>query len=596
MTDRDNNLGSDAIRNFIMDDDESVNSSNGDNNSLADDDFVDNVSDSEHDSEFENDNTQSDEEFEETLSDEHDSEPAPSWRKMNADEVGYPEYTYNNSSGFKPPQDFDRYEAINYFSLFLTDEIIEQIVIESNRYANAKINNLKPLPKRSMWWSWQDITVVEFKAFVGIILNMGIHPKPDIDDFFSNDWLDYQPFFKDIFSKERFLQIFWNLHLNPPPAGNVVGTMTRSSKVRNTILYLGKKFRDYYVPQSTVSVDESTVGFKGRILFKTYNKDKPQKWGLKIFVLADSSNGYVCALEPYMGSVTANYLIRPDLLMTSRVVLTLVDHLKMSYGNVEGLHIFTDRYYSSIELATALHEQKIHLTGTINRGRKQLPNDVKKKRKLQKGTVNAFSKSDENINIVQWQDKREVLMITTLYGNSTEEVKRIIKSGREEVIMKPSVICRYNESMGGVDLADHYISSYSFTRKTMKWWRKIFFWLLEVVTVNSYILFDSNRNPGNKKVSQRQFRKMLIKQLVRGVKNTRKRGRPSSFDEEDRLDGKLHLLGELQGNSKKECVVCSRREPKGRKRTMYYCETCEQKPGLHPAACFKKYHTQKIYK
>lgn len=132
-----------------------------------------------------------------------------------------------------------------------------------------------------MWWSWQDVTLEEFKAFLGTIINMGMNEKPEIDDFFSREWVNYQPFFKDVLCKERFCQIFWNLHVGPPPSGPVRGTLTRSGKVRNVALYLDKKFREFYVPDKHVSVDESTVGFKGKIQFKVYNKNKPTKWGIK---------------------------------------------------------------------------------------------------------------------------------------------------------------------------------------------------------------------------------------------------------------------------------------------------------------------------
>jgi hypothetical protein len=44
--------------------------------------------------------------------------------------------------------------------------------------------------------------------------------------------------------------------------------------------------------------------------------------------------------------------------------------------------------------------------------------------------------------------------------------------------------------MGGVDISDQYISSYNFIRKSKKWWRKMFFWLLEVAVVNSFILYN----------------------------------------------------------------------------------------------------------
>ena len=67
------------------------------------------------------------------------------------------------------------------------------------------------------------------------------------------------------------------------------------------VLFKVRKFLDLIVPlfeseyntQENVSIDEAMIPFKGRLRFKQYMKDKPTKWGIKVFVLADATNGYV---------------------------------------------------------------------------------------------------------------------------------------------------------------------------------------------------------------------------------------------------------------------------------------------------------------
>jgi hypothetical protein len=47
----------------------------------------------------------------------------------------------------------------------------------------------------------------------------------------------------------------------------------------------------------------------------------------------------------------------------------------------------------------------------------------------------------------------------------------------------------------------------------------------------------------------------------------------------------------------KDCTVCSNRKIKGgRRETVFYCNTCTRKPGLHSGECFEKYHSHKKYK
>ena len=97
---------------------------------------------------------------------------------------------------------------------------------------------------------------------------------------------------------------------------------------------------------------------------------------------------------------------------------------------------------------------------------------------------------DDKVIFLAWQDKRQVFfMLTTYYDAGTKTVPRRTKSGVVEV-HKPTTIIEYTAKMGAVDRADHLCTSYNFARKSVKWWRKLFFWMLDVAAVNSFILFN----------------------------------------------------------------------------------------------------------
>ena len=55
---------------------------------------------------------------------------------------------------------------------------------------------------------------------------------------------------------------------------------------------------------------------------------------------------------------------------------------------------------------------------------------------------------------------------------------------------KPAIIADYNKHKLGVDKCDQLLSYYSFLHKSVKWWRKVFFWLLEVSIINSCIIYQ----------------------------------------------------------------------------------------------------------
>ena len=60
---------------------------------------------------------------------------------------------------------------------------------------------------------------------------------------------------------------------------------------------------------------------------------------------------------------------------------------------------------------------------------------------------------------------------------------------RKPPVSKPAIVDCYNHFMNGVDIADQHSVYYRFIRKTVKWWKKIAFWLIETSMVNSYILY-----------------------------------------------------------------------------------------------------------
>lgn len=97
---------------------------------------------------------------------------------------------------------------------------------------------------------------------------------------------------------------------------------------------------------------------------------------------------------------------------------------------------------------------------------------------MKKGDVKAYR--SDNLVIVAWKDKRPVLTCSTYHGDEMVPIERKKAGGSVETVEKPVVTADYTAKMGGVDRADHYCASYNFSRKSLKWWRKLFFWILEV--------------------------------------------------------------------------------------------------------------------
>jgi hypothetical protein len=57
------------------------------------------------------------------------------------------------------------------------------------------------------------VSVPELKAFLGVIINMGLMPLPDIKDYWSHEWITQIKIVGDVMARVHFLQIFWVMHV-----------------------------------------------------------------------------------------------------------------------------------------------------------------------------------------------------------------------------------------------------------------------------------------------------------------------------------------------------------------------------------------------
>ena len=76
---------------------------------------------------------------------------------------------------------------------------------------------------------------------------------------------------------------------------------TRLQKIQPVIDEIKQACLSNYNPHQEQSIDEAMIKFKGHSSLKQYMRDKPVKRGIKVWVRADSSNGYVCDFNVYTG-------------------------------------------------------------------------------------------------------------------------------------------------------------------------------------------------------------------------------------------------------------------------------------------------------
>ena len=132
---------------------------------------------------------------------------------------------------------------------------------------------------------------------------------------------------------------------------------------------------------------------------------------------------------------------------------------------------------------------------------------------------------------VCWRDVRVVTIISTAcFGHSKGTVMRQVKGGKVTVPV-PLAVVKYNASMGGVDKSDQYLSYHNVLRRTVRYWKTLFYHAVDVAVVNSFILYNVLAyQAGQRTITENDYRDMLVLQIVakygREQRDIVTRGRP----------------------------------------------------------------------
>ncbi|XP_030268832.1 piggyBac transposable element-derived protein 4-like [Sparus aurata] len=227
----------------------------------------------------------------------------------------------------------------------------------------------------------------------------------------------------------------------------------------------------YYHPHQNIAIDERMVKSKARIALRQYMKDKPTKWGYKLFVLANSANGYTWNFFIYEGK---SMPIIKGLSYDS--VMTLIDCQVLGTG----YKLFVDNFFTSPVLFQDLLDKNIWACGTIRQQRvgypKGKPGGLTPR--CPRGTIKGIREGP--VVFVQWKDTRDVLFCSTIHSAHGEDTARRRVKGADgqwsfQDIPVPSGINDYSKNMGGVDLSDAMIGYYNVLHKTRKWYRSYSF-------------------------------------------------------------------------------------------------------------------------
>ena len=487
-------------------------------------------------------------------------------------------------------------KEIDFFHLLFTEDLYELIARETNKYAEQ-------LQQRNGKQDtyWQPTDAAEIRTFIGMRIYMSVVNLPTMKMYWSEDKLFGNFGIAEVMSRARFDKISQYFHVSDRAGYDRQDPARDKLQLVRTILdAVSQTCLNNYTAHRENSVDEAMIKFRGTLGFRQYLPAKPVKYGIKVWVRADSTNGYACEFQVYVGRPHG---VRTEVGLGKRVVLDLTQKLAGKRS-----HIYFDNYFTSVQLLQELLSRNLYGCGTIKSIAVGLPEVMRVQRakrsgqqkqciKLQPGESKQWQKG--KLLAVMWQENKSrkpvrVLSATTDPIAPLTTVQRKQKDGTSKDIFCPEPIKRYNMFMNGVDRSDQMRMEYSSARSCRRWWTYIFWFLIDLCVSNAFVLINESPNHqlldarGKNKRTMLEFRKQLSAQLVSGYRRGRKRKRNVRCD----VSGAGHWPLKME---KKR--TCRKKGCKGESR--YICTGCSDVVGkkyVHLCIvnrnCFYEHHTQ----
>nr|XP_053627436.1 piggyBac transposable element-derived protein 3-like [Cherax quadricarinatus] len=381
--------------------------------------------------------------------------------------------------GYQHKSDDDILSPFDYFSKFVTREMIDSITFQTNLYAKQK--NIKT----------NFITNFdEIMQFIGILLFMGVCQCPSLDDYWAGGTKVIQV--AEVMSSKRFKLLRRTIHFND----DNIKDGDRYHKIRP--LFSALTAACLKIPATPrQSIDDVMVGFKGATAgnLKRYMRDKRDKWGFKLFCRA-SEDGVIHDILMYQGTKTFDmhpvklpneYNAQP---ISSKVVLVLASTLDKTKTSA----IYADNFFTSLSLVKILkNKYNCRYTGHAYENRCGTPGlmPVKEMEKkiVPRGTTDY--KSNDGILAVRWKDNKVVTLLTNDVG--VHPVTPITSYNKEtkkrEKFSCPAVIKNYNAHMGCIDKSDMLVHLYKTPMKSKRWYMRLFAYFLDLAVVNAWLVY-----------------------------------------------------------------------------------------------------------
>ncbi|XP_034944888.1 piggyBac transposable element-derived protein 4-like [Chelonus insularis] len=440
------------------------------------------------------------------------------------------------------------------WELFFDNSMIEKIV----NYTNIYLQKIA-----SLYRGQRDSTptnVIEIRALFGLLYFLGMRKAAHLNlkELWATDGTA-PDLYRAVMSYGRFCTLLSSLKLDDMNDRDERKKIDNLAAVREFYEKFNTKCEENYVPGSCVTVEEMLESFRGRCKFRQYIRNKPTKYGIKIYSLVDSRTFYTVEMEIYAGKQP------PGKYDVSNSAFDVVKRITAPILNT-GRNVTFDNYFTSVPLLLdLLKNHRTTAVGTIRLNKREIPQDFLcvKNREICSSRF-LFSDCSTLMSYVPKKSKN-VLLISTLHNDAV-----IDKSTGDK--KKPEILSFYNVTKGAVDTVDEMKSNYTVARETHRWPIVILYSFLNIAVINSHVIWKANTEVEK---TTRDFIKELSSQLFQPHLQTRMQMSNLSLDLR-RIISKVGGIPVVthERTSDGLCGYCPRRKNIKTKKSCSQCSVC----------------------
>jgi Transposase IS4 len=408
--------------------------------------------------------------------------------------------------------------------------------------------------------------------FFAVLFVMSVQKRKDKpSNWFSDNPLLESKVAKKITTGRQFGKMLRYLHCCDPDEDgkNDDGEYDPSYKINELKNELQKRWSTVFIPGQQLSLDETLLRAFGRMKFKVRIISKAARYGIKLYVITDAVTSFVLGIIVYTGRFTYVEATSESTKKTVQVVQQLCEPFRGTYRT-----IYIDRFYSSVDLLKQLEAMKLYTTGTVlsNRLPKQLTiaKNSKEFKALNRGDsichtfiYKTLSGAKKRAGLVAWKDRNMVYCLTN--DTSTVESGECKRRSQGGIITlkRPEVISKYNQYMGGVDVADmRRLHCNSTIMGQNRWWLKLFFYLLDAGTSNALVIYNESMKGKQEPFNIADYKIKVVEALVGGKLK----------DGGDDTACAEHAMVSIASGERQRCSYCAATGLYHR--TRYMCEGC----------------------